>query len=115
MKKLGEEEAERKKSGRRQASERTEENEKKGEREGREREKRKKTKEEREKEIALDGMGDGKCFSSWGNSSKRVVMASVAGNRRIKGSGSERLVPRALVAYATSFNEKRIKRKLTDR
>lgn len=53
-------------------------------------------------------------FPSWGNS-KRVVMASVAGNRRIKGSGSERLVPRALVAYATSFNEKRIKRKLTDR
>lgn len=32
-------------------------------------------KREREREIVLDGMGDGKCFSSWGNSSKRVVMA----------------------------------------
>lgn len=81
-----------------------------------EKERKKEENEGRERErIALDGMGDGKCFSSWGNSSKRVVMASVAGNRRIKGSGSERLVPRALVAYATSFNEKRIKRKLTDR
>lgn len=45
---------------------------------------------------------------------KGLSWPSVAGNRRIKGSGSGRLVARALVAYATSFNEKRIKRKLTD-
>ena len=49
MKKLGEEEAERKKSGRRQASERTEENEKKGGRGGREREKKGRKRRKRER------------------------------------------------------------------